>query len=242
MITALLFSLLLLGLPAQSTQDTSEVQRLTGRVEDLEKRIQTLEKRQDIRRGYYLDTLTAERTAYATLLTVIGALFVFFSYGVVRWRINKTEDNVKEYVGNKEEKIKKEIEYNKNEITENLLNSIRGVREEVSSVKVDVKRDLKLIYEYILINLEEIEDVPEKDKVLCKVRSLSMGLTPISDLKGNKKYGDHLDLLLELNEALEEEHVSYDKREVIKSSLINMKSKTDDDGETERVKELIDKL
>jgi hypothetical protein len=74
-------------------------------LDSLQSEIEKLNAQMTEQRNYLSGSIYGERTTYAAILTVIGALFVLISYGVVRWRISWTEKKTQRMVDNMEEKI-----------------------------------------------------------------------------------------------------------------------------------------
>jgi DNA-binding transcriptional MerR regulator len=160
----LALAVLLLVTPPQVSQDSTEA--LREHVQELEARISTLEERQDIRRGYYLDTLWGERTAYAALLTLIGGLFVLINFAVVQWRIRKSEEEAEEKIETKGNIIKNETEeYVDSEISD-LDSEINHVNEFATDQIVEIRVGLKrLNREYKKEAAEIYEILEEKEAV-----------------------------------------------------------------------------
>lgn len=123
-------------------------------MDELRSRIEVLEERQNIRRGYYFDTLAWERTAYAALLTVIGALFVFFSYGVVRWRINRTEADVQEALDSQKEELKRDIESANDNLDKEVSAEIDHLRDSTFSTIGELEAEISFLEERIQEDLE----------------------------------------------------------------------------------------
>ena len=138
------------------TPQVDSVQALQEQVESLEQQVRSLQERQDIRRGYYLDSLAAERTAYAAILTVIGALFLFLSFAVVRWRIQKTEDEL----GGKLQAQEDKLEGVGDQVTENMgkINSNLEMIDQVQGLYQGVRDRLSDKQKKIVEKTRRLED------------------------------------------------------------------------------------
>lgn len=171
----LALAVLLLVTPPQVSQDSTEA--LREHVQELEARIATLEERQDIRRGYYMDSLWAERTAYAAFLTLVGGLFVLINFVVVRWRIRQLEDETETEIEEARDDVKEEMTEYVDSESENLeedIDQLRGfaaenvgeLRYENELLRKDSSAEISRIYESIydlreydyLKNLKPIEE------------------------------------------------------------------------------------
>jgi chromosome segregation ATPase len=137
MSTALLVSLLLLGSPVQSVQDSVSAQRvekLENRISELEKQILEYEARED----YFQSILASQRWTFITVVTLFAALISLVGFGVF-----------KRYVGEVEE-VKSDMENRTEEELERLSTSLEEVGVRVGGLNEQVKE-----YEEKLSSTEE---------------------------------------------------------------------------------------
>ncbi|PSQ81403.1 MAG: hypothetical protein BRD41_02570 [Bacteroidetes bacterium QS_1_63_11] len=137
MSTALLVSLLLLGSPVQSVQDSvsaRRVEKLENRISELEKQILEYEARKD----YFQSILASQRWTFVTVVTIFAALISLVGFGVFE-----------RYVGEVEE-VKSDMENRMEEELERLSTGLEEVGGRVGSLNEQVKE-----YEEKLSSTEE---------------------------------------------------------------------------------------
>jgi peptidoglycan hydrolase CwlO-like protein len=137
MSTALLVSLLLLGSPIQSVQDSvsaRRVEKLENRISELEKQILEYEARED----YFQSILASQRWTFITVVTLFAALISLVGFGVF-----------KRYIGEVEE-VKSDMENRMEEELERLSTGLEEAGGRVGSLNEQVKE-----YEEKLSSTEE---------------------------------------------------------------------------------------
>lgn len=88
MLALLLSAVLLVSTPV--SQDSVSAERF----QRLEDRVDELETTQEVRKGYYLDTLSGERIIFGTFLTLLIGLGGLVGFGVFQRRVNQIEETL----------------------------------------------------------------------------------------------------------------------------------------------------
>ncbi len=164
MFAALFVSLLLLGTPVQSLQDSVSAQR----VEKLESRITELEKQvleYRAREGYFQSILASQRWTFGTVVGLFAALVSLVGFGVFKRYVSEVE------------RVKSEMENRMKEELGQLKNGLEKVSGRVESLDKRVEE-----YEAELRGTEEelAESIEETRNDCIEHTSLS-----IADLEGD---------------------------------------------------------
>jgi hypothetical protein len=104
MSTALFFSLLLLGTPVQSAQDSVSAQRvekLESRITELEQKVLKYRARED----YFQSILASQRWTFGTVVALFAALVGLVGFGVFKRYVSEVEEVKSEMENRMEEEV-----------------------------------------------------------------------------------------------------------------------------------------
>jgi len=151
MSAALLVSLLLLGSPVQSVQDSVSAQRvekLENRISELEKQVLEYEARED----YFQSILRSQRWTFGTVVAVFSAFVVLISavigvisFGAFRRYVKKVEETKSEMEDRMEEELGK-LSNGLEDVSgkvESLNEQVEGYEENLSSTEEELTRSVE---------------------------------------------------------------------------------------------------
>ncbi len=141
---SLLVSLLLLGTPVQPAQDSVSAQRvdkLEGRITELEKQVLAYRARED----YFQSILASQRWTFGTVVGLFAALIGLVGFGVFKRYVSEVEEIKSEMENRMEEELEK-LENRLNEVgekVESLSGKIEEYEDELRSTKEELSGSIE---------------------------------------------------------------------------------------------------
>ena len=148
MFAALSVSLLLLGTPVRSAQDSvsaQQVENLESRITELEKQVLEYRARED----YFQGILASQRWTFGTVVGLFAALVSLVGFGVFRWYVGEVEA------------VKSEMQNRMKEELGQLKNGLEEVGGRVDSLEEQVKEyedELRDTEQELTKSIEEIRN------------------------------------------------------------------------------------
>jgi hypothetical protein len=163
MFAALFVSLLLLGTPVQSLQDSVSAQRvekLESRIAELEKQVLEYRARED----YFQSILASQRWTFGTVVGLFAALVSLVGFGVFRRYLNEVE----RYKNEMEARVKK-IEEDFGEFTDKYYRSLAAIKSQAALVASKDGRHIDLVKNRLdaVLYLSSIEDKDSENNIVA---------------------------------------------------------------------------
>ena len=163
-----------------------------SKLRSIESKVNIIESQQDLRQGYYLDTLHSERMLYATFLTLLVGLGGLLGFGVFRWRIRQVENELKEEIKSIEQRIETEEKKRRKEtdsIESRLYEDIKQIEKQTNDFKIEAMRDYSEIFNSIARYEKKIgSDIYNDDYIKYKLRSILNTLRSGENIESVRMY------------------------------------------------------
>ena len=226
MTIALSLSILLLGTPVQSVEDSSEVQQLRKQVEVLESRIAEHEAKTES----FTDILSSQRWTFGAAITfitvLVTVLFGLVGWSIFEWRADYIESDLRDKVEDESSARSDEVER-----LEKRIEKLESSFEEIEHWRKgeDIRRfrqigyyPMSLLLQARLINEDVTKrGLTESEKVDKEIEALEYDLSKVKEINSDFPDGMRAEIISELSSISDK--VSGKTEENLKSVLETMK-------------------
>lgn len=226
MTIALSLSILLLGTPVQSVEDSSEVQQLRKQVEVLESRIAEHEAKTES----FTDILSSQRWTFGAAITfitvLVTVLFGLVGWSIFEWRADYIESDLRDKVEDESSARSDEVER-----LEKRIEKLESSFEEIEHWRKgeDIRRfrqigyyPMSLLLQARLINEDVTKrGLTESEKVDKEIEALEYDLSKVKEINSDFPDGMRAEIISELSSI--SDRVSGKTEENLKSVLETMK-------------------
>lgn len=226
MTIALSLSILLLGTPVQSVEDSSEVQQLRKQVEVLESRIAEHEAKTES----FTDILSSQRWTFGAAITfitvLVTVLFGLVGWSIFEWRADYIESDLRDKVEDESSARSDEVER-----LEKRIEKLESSFEEIEHWRKgeDIRRfrqlgyyPMSLLLQARLINEDVTKrGLTESEKVDNEIEALEYDLSKVKEINSDFPDGMRAEIISELSSISDK--VSGKTEENLKSVLETMK-------------------
>ena len=226
MTIALSLSILLLGTPVQSVEDSSEVQQLRKQVEVLESRIAEHEAKTES----FTDILSSQRWTFGAAITfitvLVTVLFGLVGWSIFEWRADYIESDLRDKVEDESSARSDEVER-----LEKRIEKLESSFEEIEHWRKgeDIRRfrqlgyyPMSLLLQARLINEDVTKrGLTESEKVDKEIEALEYGLSKVKEINSDFPDGMRAEIISELSSISDK--VSGKTEENLKSVLETVK-------------------
>ena len=226
MTIALSLSILLLGTPVQSVEDSSEVQQLRKQVEVLESRIAEHEAKTES----FTDILSSQRWTFGAAITfitvLVTVLFGLVGWSIFEWRADYIESDLRDKVEDESSARSDEVERLEKRIEklESSFDEIEHWRkgEDIRRFRQTGYYPMSLLLQARLIN-EDVANkgLTESEKVDKEIEALEYDLSKVKEINSDFPDGMRAEIISELSSISDK--VSGKTEENLKSVLETMK-------------------
>jgi chaperonin cofactor prefoldin len=226
MTIALSLSILLLGTPVQSVEDSSEVQQLRKQVEVLESRIAEHEAKTES----FTDILSSQRWTFGAAITfitvLVTVLFGLVGWSIFEWRADYIESDLRDKVEDESSARSDEVER-----LEKRIEKLESSFEEIEHWRKgeDIRRfrqlgyyPMSLLLQARLINEDVTKrGLTESEKVDKEIEALEYDLSKVKEINSDFPDGMRAEIISELSSISDK--VSGKTEENLKSVLETVK-------------------
>ena len=226
MTIALSLSILLLGTPVQSVEDSSEVQQLRKQVEVLESRIAEHEAKTES----FTDILSSQRWTFGAAITfitvLVTVLFGLVGWSIFEWRADYIESDLRDKVEDESSARSDEVERLEKRIEklESSFDEIEHWRkgEDIRRFRQIGYYPMSLLLQARLINEDVTKrGLTESEKVDKEIEALEYDLSKVKEINSDFPDGMRAEIISELSSI--SDRVSGKTEENLKSVLETMK-------------------